>query len=480
MWAVTKALNQPNYSNKILFMFKHWHQWLLIFPLILTIDIVGVFLAHWLAFILRMHYLPSSSAVPPDHVYFNLSVFLALFSPMFFSLLRLYGSNVSFSLFNEWIRVFLAVTSISVFEITSIFFLRDFLPYHNFTFSRLTAILSWLLGVVLIIFGRSLVRLFQRNLRQKLWGVKRALVLERNALAESLLAQREYYLKQGYVLLDMIDLDATSLKSLVDQYRADTLIYTGAPLEGQAFFDLTALCQHLNLTLFIWPNINQMATSKIQLTEIAGTPFITVQNPPLRFIHNRLKKRIFDVLFSFIALIALSPVMLLIAALIKLTSSGSILYKQERVSRDGYVFWMYKFRTMPINSEQSSGPVWAKSGDKRSTPIGSFLRRSSLDELPQILNVLRGDMSIVGPRPERPFFVEQFKDEILNYPERHLVKAGITGWAQINGWRGDTSLDERIKCDLYYIKNWTLLFDIRIIMRSFYIVIRDYLQKKAY
>jgi len=167
-----------------------------------------------------------------------------------------------------------------------------------------------------------------------------------------------------------------------------------------------------------------------------------------------------------IALVALGPLLLLIALVVKLTSPGPVLLRQERMGLDGRAFSMLKFRTMRADAEVDSGPVWASPGDDRRTPAGAFLRRLSLDELPQLLNVLRGDMSLVGPRPERPVFVETFRRRIPGYMLRHKVKAGMTGWAQINGWRGNTSLEKRIEYDLYYIERWSLGFDLAILIKT--------------
>jgi exopolysaccharide biosynthesis polyprenyl glycosylphosphotransferase len=207
-------------------------------------------------------------------------------------------------------------------------------------------------------------------------------------------------------------------------------------------------------------------TKNIDYDEMFGIPVFEVRELPLNFTFNRMVKRTFDIITSLFALIIFSPVLLIVALMVKCTSIGPVFYGQERVSRDNKKFIMLKFRTMKADAESKSGPVWAKENDPRRTLVGAFLRKTSLDELPQIFNVLKGELSIVGPRPERPHFVEKFRNEIPRYMERHKVKGGLTGWAQANGLRGDTSLEERIKYDLYYIKNWTLWFDIKIIIKT--------------
>lgn len=201
---------------------------------------------------------------------------------------------------------------------------------------------------------------------------------------------------------------------------------------------------------------------------------------PLQTGFTRLLKRLCDLWIASLALILLWPLMLLIGLLIRLSSPGPAIYRQVRVTRNGELFEMYKFRTMPVDTEAQTGPIWATAEDPRPTPLGSILRRSSLDELPQLLNVLEGSMSFVGPRPERPFFVEKFTQTLPHYPQRHRVKAGMTGLAQVRGLRGDTSIEERLALDLEYIDNWSLRLDLWIIVRSFWVVIADFIHKKAY
>jgi exopolysaccharide biosynthesis polyprenyl glycosylphosphotransferase len=189
------------------------------------------------------------------------------------------------------------------------------------------------------------------------------------------------------------------------------------------------------------------------------------------------EKRIFDIVFSALVVLLTLPVSLLISLVIKLTSRGPIFFVQERVGLNGRLFQMYKFRTMKVGSQEEGDTRWTSSEDPRRTPIGAFLRKTNLDELPQFVNVLKGDMSIVGPRPERPHFVEKFLDEFDRYNFRHTFKAGITGWAQVNGWRGDTSIAKRVEYDLYYLRNWSLTFDLQIITMT---LLRIFSSKNAY
>jgi Undecaprenyl-phosphate glucose phosphotransferase len=209
---------------------------------------------------------------------------------------------------------------------------------------------------------------------------------------------------------------------------------------------------------------------------IQGTPMILINESPMVGIR-ALIKRLIDLGGALVALLLLSPLMAMIALAVKITSPGPVFYRQERMGLDGKTFEILKFRSMLWNAEKSTGAVWATQNDQRTTGLGKWLRRTSLDELPQFINVLLGDMSLVGPRPERPIFVEQFRTKVPGYYLRHKTKAGITGWAQVNGWRGNTSIEKRIECDLYYIQNWSLRFDIKILILT---VIKGFINKNAY
>ena len=224
------------------------------------------------------------------------------------------------------------------------------------------------------------------------------------------------------------------------------------------------------------PDIFEYQLMHHSLSEVAGVPVVNISYSAIDGV-NRVVKTVEDYVLASLLLVLASPIMLLIAAGVKLSSPGPVFYRQNRVGWNGREFTMLKFRSMPVDAEKHTGPVWAIETDKRATTLGSFLRKTSLDELPQLFNVLRGEMSLIGPRPERPMFVEQYKDEIPHYMKKHLVKAGVTGWAQVHGWRGNTCLHTRIEHDLYYIENWSLWLDIKIIIMT---VFRGLVHKNAY
>ena len=219
------------------------------------------------------------------------------------------------------------------------------------------------------------------------------------------------------------------------------------------------------VAIHLVPDVFGLVPARGGVEEFETVPFIHLRGSRL-YGWNRVLKRTCDLVFGTVALVITVPVMLTIAAALKLTSTGPVLYRQERMGVDGRRFHMLKFRTMRVDAEARTGPVWARPDDPRRTGLGAFLRRASLDELPQLFNVLRGEMSLVGPRPERPSFVEEFRRRVPGYMLRHKMKAGITGWAQINGWRGNTSIEKRIECDLYYIERWSLGFDLKILIQT--------------
>lgn len=242
---------------------------------------------------------------------------------------------------------------------------------------------------------------------------------------------------------------------------------------------LETLVQRLkdeSMDVQIIPDYSQYLALGATTESFGGVPLIVLNSSPLSG-YQAWMKRWMDFALSGIGLIVLSPLLILLALLVKLTSRGAVLYRQERMGLDGQTFSMLKFRSMRVDAEAKSGAVWAVKNDERRTAFGAFLRSTSLDELPQLWNVFVGDMSLVGPRPERPMFVNKFRNEIPNYMLRHKVKTGITGWAQVNGWRGDTSLEKRIECDIFYIRNWSLWFDLKIL---FLTVFRGFLNRNAY
>jgi len=240
--------------------------------------------------------------------------------------------------------------------------------------------------------------------------------------------------------------------------------------EHPQLLDLMRDIEGKNIELMMVPDLLDLMTSNVRIQDMEGIPLIRIREIPLN-TWNRITKRTFDIIFSTLLLTCISPLLVIIAALVKLSSRGPVLFAQERIGLDGVKFPLYKFRTMRPDAEATTGPVRATKDDNRTFGIGKLLRRTSLDELPQFFNVLMGHMSVVGPRPERPYFVEQFRHKIPRYLERHRMKTGMTGWAQVNGLRGNAPIEDRTKYDIYYIENWSLVFDLKIILKTIHAVI---------
>jgi len=228
------------------------------------------------------------------------------------------------------------------------------------------------------------------------------------------------------------------------------------------------MLNHKQVEIKIVPNVYSIITSSIHISNIAGMPVVNLMPLPIHGTQGHIKS-VSDRVYALLGMIALSPFFALVAAKIRMDSPGDVIYKQERVGRDGKSFIIYKFRSMRIDAENETGPVWASVDDPRRTRFGEFIRKYSIDELPQLWNVLKGDMSLVGPRPERPFFVDQFQKKIPTYVDRHIVKTGMTGWAQVNGLRGQSPIEERTRYDIWYIENWSLWLDFVILIRTVHV-----------
>jgi Undecaprenyl-phosphate glucose phosphotransferase len=254
------------------------------------------------------------------------------------------------------------------------------------------------------------------------------------------------------------------LSRLVGREAVDEVIIALPNANSEDLLNVIAHCDRSTISIKVLPDQFQIMAGQLSVGELSGLPLLNLRDVALRGWKLTLKRAI-DLVGSAIGLVLLSPLMFLIAIFIKLDSPGPALYTQERMGLDGKRFYLFKFRTMRADAE-AHGPGWTRPDDPRRTRLGAFLRRTNLDELPQLINVLLGDMSLVGPRPERPIYVEEFRKRIPRYMERHREKAGITGWAQVNGLRGDTSIEERTKYDLWYIENWSVWLDIKIILMT--------------
>ena len=363
--------------------------------------------------------------------------------------------------------------------------------FSEYRYSRVVLVFFGVLGACGVVLGRLFLRSVFRGLRHYGFQRSNVLLVGDGASLELLIDRISENPELGLDVAGVL-LPETSSRSLVRGKRVlgdlgEVAKMTGETAAHKVLIALprpqwTQLDRILDqikdetIDIQIVPDLLDYATIGCAVEDFAGLPIVSLNESPLLGWRAAFK-RMTDIVLSSVALIAGAPLFLLLAVAVKATSRGPVFYRQERMGLDGRTFKMYKFRSMRVDAESSSGAVWARQGDDRRTPIGAFLRATSLDEIPQFWNVFVGHMSLVGPRPERPVFVNQFRHQISHYMLRHRVKAGVTGWAQVNGWRGNTSLDQRILCDLYYIRHWSYLFDIKIL---FLTVWKGFVNKNAY
>ena len=427
------------------------------------------------------------STVPEFGPYLLLLPVILLLWPVVFYFHGLYQTRRGRSRVDEGLNLFIASLLATVL-------LGSFITWYKqeiirpdgivevFTYSRGFLALFAGLNLAFIVLGRSLIRMALRRIRLSGHNLQRILVVGAGALGKEVTRKLNDHQELGLRVIGFLDddpgkagrvfLDVPVLGNLKDLDRVIAeqsvdQLYIALPLEAHK--KMMRILQSVGqecVEVRLVPDILQYATLKATLEDLDGTPVINLSQVPLQG-WSSLVKRCMDIGVSAAAMAVLLPILPFVALAIWLEDKGPIFYRQERMGLDGRSFMMLKFRSMRVNAESSTGPVWAVKGDPRRTQMGAFLRHWSLDELPQLWNVLKGEMSIIGPRPERPAFVHEFKHRIPQYMLRHRVKAGITGWAQVHGWRGNTSIRKRIQYDLYYIENWSLKLDCKILWMTF-------------
>ncbi|OUO79846.1 undecaprenyl-phosphate glucose phosphotransferase [Blautia sp. An249] len=339
---------------------------------------------------------------------------------------------------------------------------------------------------------RLIIRYVLRDMRKRGLNQKQILLVGYSRAAEEFIDRVLANPQWGYVIRGILDDNIPSgteykgikvigrianLMIILPANRLDEIAITLGLSEYYRLEEIVALCEKSGVHTKFIPDYNNIIPTKPYTEDILGLPVINIRYVPLSNNFQAALKRLMDIVGSICAIILFSPVMLTASILVKATSKGPLIYKQERVGLHNKTFRMYKFRSMEIQKESEEKKAWTVKNDPRVTKIGKIMRRTSIDELPQLFNILKGDMSLVGPRPERPFFVEKFREEIPRYMVKHQVRPGLTGWAQINGYRGDTSIRKRIECDLYYIENWSIGLDIKIL---FLTVFKGFVNKNAY
>ncbi len=446
---------------------------LTVFSDIVAIEASFLF-SYWLRFFSPFTDLfPVELGVPPLEAYVYGSFFVVPVWLFLFQTRGMYAPRRTSHFSDEFFPIVRVVVIGMLVVMAAAFF------YRAFSFSRLVFGLLAVSSVAFLSAGRFAVLKIERARYRLGHDIRRVILVGTNETAKRIAHAIKSDPSPGYHVIGYFSASARgsrlsgiprlgtigAVSKYIGRHPVDLVLIALPHTEHSKLFSLVRECQGLNVEILMAPDMVELMTSRVRVEEIEGVPFIQVREASLT-TWNRILKRSFDIVFASLIIILASPVFLILALLIKLTSQGPVFFFQERVGLDGTLFRVMKFRTMQADAEKNSGPVWATKNDPRTTSVGRILRRFSLDELPQLFNVLRGEMSLVGPRPERPFFVDKFKTRIPKYLDRHRVKTGMTGWAQVNGLRGKAPIEERTKYDVYYVENWSLVFDAKIILKT--------------
>jgi exopolysaccharide biosynthesis polyprenyl glycosylphosphotransferase len=450
--------------------------------LVLT-DLATTYAAYRIAYLVRYRpELPAGAEIPPPQQYHEIAIIMAACIVGSFAVWRLYIPRRGLSRIDLLSTVFLATSGGFILGLAAVV-----MTYRSIELPRLVVVAWWAMAIILIWWARAILDIGVRSLRKHGVGLARVLVVGAGEPGQIVAEKIRHAPELGYRVVGFVDdgpvealpAAAPVLGTLIDvatlirRHQISELIIASPHLEQRAMLELVASCGRERVNVKLFPDIVQIMSSEVTTSDLTGLPMVQIRDVALRG-WNLALKRAMDIVVSGAALVFLSPLMLAIAFLVKLTSGdGPVFFSQERVGLDGKPFQLVKFRSMRVDAEAKSGPIWASPNDDRRTRIGAFIRRWSLDELPQLINVLVGEMSLVGPRPERPHFVEQFSRVVPRYAERHNEKAGMTGWAQVNGLRGQTSIEERTKYDVFYVENWSLAFDVKILLKTIATVFRD-------
>ncbi len=439
--------------------------------------------AYWIRF--DSGWLAAPKGTPPIAVYLPGFLFAASGWVVLFAFFGLYDPRRGLAWPEETLVVLKGAALGALLVMSSAFL------YRGVSYSRLFFALALPLALALVLLSRFTLRRARAFARARGIGVENALLVGGGAVLHEIRRRIEARPELGYRLVGAVSdpdlpppddiplLGGIESTAEVCRARSVSRVFIALPESRRGrIVEILRACESLPLQFEVVPDLFTSLGERMRLSEIDGIPLLGVKDFPLQS-WSRFAKRTFDIVLSAGLLALFLPVLPVVALLIKLDSPGPVFYAQRRIGRDGRVFRIAKFRSMVEGAEQESGPVWAKPNDERRTRVGAFLRRTSLDELPQLWNVLRGEMSLVGPRPERPQFVREFEKSVPRYFDRHRVKSGMTGWAQVNGLRGNTPIEERTRYDVFYVENWSLFFDVRILLRTLGHVIGHAMRKEA-
>lgn len=452
------------------------------------IDILVISLSYLLAWFFMFG--GNNNAVLSKELYF---IALIPIIPLYILLNAIFGlyAPKRVSGRREEISNIIKANSIGLLIFTLVLFMgsKNYYMYH---FSRKLVFIFYGIDIFLTILERNVIRYILRLMRAKGYNQKHILLIGYSRAAESYIDRVLANPEWGYNIRGILDDNMErgfeykgikvigtieNLELILEMNVLDEIAITLSIKEYERLERIVNDCERSGVHTKFIPDYNHVIPTVPHIEDLQGLPIINIRYVPLTLLHRALSKRIVDIIGSLVGIILFSPIMLIVAVLIKLSDKGPIIFAQERVGLHNKPFKMYKFRSMAVEPPQKEAKKWTTKNDPRVTAIGRFIRKTSLDELPQFFNIFIGDMSLVGPRPERPFYVEKFRDEIPHYMIKHQVRPGLTGWAQVNGYRGDTSIEKRIDHDLYYIENWSMGFDFKIL---FLTVFKGFINKNAY
>jgi exopolysaccharide biosynthesis polyprenyl glycosylphosphotransferase len=445
----------------------------------ILVDAAMIILSFVVAYYFRfLGVLPTDRGVPPLSDYWH-----ALFGiiPVYLWLFReagLYQTARHMRRIEEIFLVIKVVTYAVILLMALTFF------YRQFSYSRLYLVFIWLFSCIFISVGRYMLIQWSYWRRERKKDMIEVLIIGFNRNTRALIEWTKHNPHYGQRPIGVLTQNVEDIgkhiedipilgltehwETFIQKLQPSQVVLLDENFSREKVSDLVAICEDAFIDFKMGADIHGLIASNVGVEYVSHIPLLGFRSLPLDDPWNRFLKRIFDLVVAGIMAMAFLPIGLIVVILIKLEGKGPVFYFQERVGRDGHVFRLIKFRTMKVDAEKETGPVWAKPEDDRRTGCGEFLRRWNLDEFPQLLNVLAGEMSLVGPRPERPHFVDKFRENVPRYMARHKVKSGLTGWAQVHGLRGDTSIEERIKYDLYYMENWSLLLDVEILVMTLF------------
>ncbi len=453
--------------------------------LLLVNDVVMVALAFYLAYWLRrLVAFPPPVSIGPFSEYLAMMIVQVVVMVIVYFFARLYDLKRTVSAIDEFYRIFAATSigAIGTIAATAFIFKNSTLELD---FPRVMVVYAWVGTVALVTIGRSFLAYLRNVLRSRGIWVDRLLIVGTGDVGRMILQKVRQMPGLGYRVVGFVDGEPPpsgqimgvpvlggldDLPAIIEQHEVEEVIIGRPDLAHQEVLAIISRCERGQVAIKIFPDLFQIIATELSIGDLGGLPLLSVRDVALRGWRLTLKRAV-DLVLSAIALIILSPFLILIALWVKLDSRGPAFYAQERMGLDAKPFWCLKFRSMRTDAEED-GPGWTTEGDPRVTRLGAWIRHLSIDELPQLMNVLLGEMSLVGPRPEQPLYVEQFRRSIPRYMDRHREKAGLTGWAQVNGLRGDTSIAERTKYDLWYIENWSLWLDLKIMLRTVFQVVK--------